>query len=1571
MPFKSKRQARKFEALAKEGKISKETLEEWRKATDYSNLPETAEGDDVSNIDGPLAAQEKSEETIEQKSQDPASKYFQHEKDVTRQSMAGASYQFVQHPGDEPVQGVLHAGNDHKEEIDRSTPTHISQEEANYVTWSDKNHCDDCAHFRAANSCTEVRGIIMPMGTCKYFDAALLHAPHVPNSQAAPVEPPATSPVADSKDKSKTVKQPKPKNVATPKEIDKAALNVEPWPTLLEATTGNYKKAIVQFKGLTVTIESVKGSIRSHHDQFGEHWTVILKNHYGSVKGGGVERDGGAVDCFLGESPESDAAFIVDQLDPYTSRFDEHKVILACNNMEDARAIYFANYEIGWKGFGAITQMSLNDFKEWLKNGDHTQPVYRALVGTQPKELEGKQWIGQGSAVDSRNEEDDNEILYSSENEWQLLSDSTSKTLTVRQLMAVADSLNINKRVYPRPVITPALSELGERASQDAVLMELLHPEPVKTESGESQYVDNADRKTARVNSVELPQPDGRVFFTFTTLTTPPGQLVADSYRSGKPYGVSMRFKMKPSSRRQQVNGVDAIVAERMYICSVDHVPNPAIPATKEQYVLLTDSVLQEISQNSAESVDNSRNKEYSVIGAIPKRYAYSSCRFVNAAATDETQTMNDKIKAALNEAHALIHDKASKKKVMAAYDAVNDLLKAARLNGEDIISASKELAALDEVMGVYGYHGDRPGPSAVPGNDVSGKGNTGFGTDTTSGAATAPTNPSAKDFGEAERKESKVQGAGGTAPGMDSVMSSKALATALGVSEGSINALREQMLKAEQQAASDAVQTAIDSAIEENKPQIASFDPVYQDFILNMIKTNAKSPEQVPGLFTDNIKVFSSMAARERLRGGGYDTARSGAGQTTFDPANPSNGAGTSSTSVSDLHPALDAAWGKKGFMPKHMREVSKYLHAYDDILKSKNGVSGNDIPNPEASSTLARRKRNLNKLFPMVDAIAHVAQHGKQYKDIKGEIKGITQWLQGADSTEEAGQQAYCDSVVSFAESFANMKGSIAASDAVTTSNLLNQPFILTVLLIQSFWDLNLFQYVEGIGPGTQTTGNDPGWFQAPIERNGGLGSIFRFPVEYVNYANMTGYAAQPVPLYDPGLLVPEGQPIDQLSIELIWLAFRPFWRRISAQPTRDVIRALGNGPLNYAVVARLLYNMTADKMRRIDIALGNQMFQTADNFGAVQNASELCTFADNSVWGATVGTITVNLNPAKTAVTTPATGDNYVTYGGLNGSTSNVIGAIRLQGPVATPSSTAYYGVALGPVPVCQPTTNWDFGTNGQVTGTVVNPFVITQAGGSYTAPVMGHFDMNGNIAPNAGGTVANFAVDWNNSVVIFCGAAATGSTSVYNAIVENSSTGYGANATSSTSTFKYSYITNYDQIVVNPATLGSGITPQENYANLLQQIDATAALMGSAGSGLYGRYVKPDLMLSTLNASVPIINAVNFYQLVSPRGTTLYPSEDYYADRNGVNFARTNTPWYPGDSRLLLTREGTTRYAIDTAWEVRGPQFAVDATTGNPIAQEIYFAEENSAIFTPQTTDVNGNVINPVAREILLR
>lgn len=148
-------------------------------------------------------------------------------------------------------------------------------------------------------------------------------------------------------------------------------------PTDAQAKAGNYRKGHVSIDGLDVAIENPEGSTRSGTDPGGKPWSVTMGAHYGYVKRT-TGADGDQVDVYIGKAdPVQSPVFVVDQYDRQTGKFDEHKAILGASSLEEAQSLYDAHFSDG-KGAerrGAVTPMSFDSFKDWVRNGDTTTPA--------------------------------------------------------------------------------------------------------------------------------------------------------------------------------------------------------------------------------------------------------------------------------------------------------------------------------------------------------------------------------------------------------------------------------------------------------------------------------------------------------------------------------------------------------------------------------------------------------------------------------------------------------------------------------------------------------------------------------------------------------------------------------------------------------------------------------------------------------------------------------------------------------------------------------------------------------------------------------------------------------------------------------------------------------------------------------------------------------------------------------------------------------------------------------------------------------------------------------------------
>lgn len=145
-----------------------------------------------------------------------------------------------------------------------------------------------------------------------------------------------------------------------------------PLPTEAQKESGTYQKGHVKIQGMDITIENPKGSERTGTDSDGETWSTTMQSHYGYIKGT-VGKDKDHIDIFIGDHPDKENVYVVDQINPDTGEFDEHKVLIGFGNMREARKGYRENYEKGWKGLGAITKMSVEDFKQWAGDKAKTQ----------------------------------------------------------------------------------------------------------------------------------------------------------------------------------------------------------------------------------------------------------------------------------------------------------------------------------------------------------------------------------------------------------------------------------------------------------------------------------------------------------------------------------------------------------------------------------------------------------------------------------------------------------------------------------------------------------------------------------------------------------------------------------------------------------------------------------------------------------------------------------------------------------------------------------------------------------------------------------------------------------------------------------------------------------------------------------------------------------------------------------------------------------------------------------------------------------------------------------------------
>lgn len=164
--------------------------------------------------------------------------------------------------------------------------------------------------------------------------------------------------------------------------------NALPEPTHAQKEAGNYQKGHLRLHGLDISIENPAGSTRSSHPGAKTQWQVQMPHHYGYVRRT-TGADGEHVDITLGPHAEdaSKPVFVIDQNRPGTLKFDETKSFMGFDSAEQVLEAYRGSFEgdFGKKMAKGVTprQFTLDQYKDWLANGDHTKPVAEyGLAGT-------------------------------------------------------------------------------------------------------------------------------------------------------------------------------------------------------------------------------------------------------------------------------------------------------------------------------------------------------------------------------------------------------------------------------------------------------------------------------------------------------------------------------------------------------------------------------------------------------------------------------------------------------------------------------------------------------------------------------------------------------------------------------------------------------------------------------------------------------------------------------------------------------------------------------------------------------------------------------------------------------------------------------------------------------------------------------------------------------------------------------------------------------------------------------------------------------------------------------------
>jgi hypothetical protein len=119
----------------------------------------------------------------------------------------------------------------------------------------------------------------------------------------------------------------------------------------------------VNFRGLKISIENKKGSIRQGIDKDGKPWKTRMTWPYGYARLTEGVDNGDHLDVFIGPNENAKMVYIIHVKDITNGKFDEDKCFLGFNSAIDAKKAFLENYN-NPEFYGGMDSLPFEKFKE-------------------------------------------------------------------------------------------------------------------------------------------------------------------------------------------------------------------------------------------------------------------------------------------------------------------------------------------------------------------------------------------------------------------------------------------------------------------------------------------------------------------------------------------------------------------------------------------------------------------------------------------------------------------------------------------------------------------------------------------------------------------------------------------------------------------------------------------------------------------------------------------------------------------------------------------------------------------------------------------------------------------------------------------------------------------------------------------------------------------------------------------------------------------------------------------------------------------------------------------------------
>lgn len=124
-------------------------------------------------------------------------------------------------------------------------------------------------------------------------------------------------------------------------------------------------EGFIDFQGLQIDVEYAKGSTRRGTGPEGD-WSTFMHAHYGEIRGT-EGTDGDKLDVYVGDNHDASLVVVIHQHNPWDGTYDEDKVVLGCESVEEAIGLYKKQYDRpGFYREGEHTVMPIGAFWRWV-----------------------------------------------------------------------------------------------------------------------------------------------------------------------------------------------------------------------------------------------------------------------------------------------------------------------------------------------------------------------------------------------------------------------------------------------------------------------------------------------------------------------------------------------------------------------------------------------------------------------------------------------------------------------------------------------------------------------------------------------------------------------------------------------------------------------------------------------------------------------------------------------------------------------------------------------------------------------------------------------------------------------------------------------------------------------------------------------------------------------------------------------------------------------------------------------------------------------------------------------------